>query len=211
MRAAFAFAVGGVALQALQVAQDAIEVRAHLLNLIVERAALLRLAAEQREEAAAFAAQAAALRGEPVELGLLALRGVLVALDLFGALRIDMAPRSTDRELALESHADRIALREAGGWQRRVVRPQPVAQAATASAAGMTRRNSVRITVSFMEQSRTRRIDDGEHEEAPEWCPKCERILRLSGCGNQLCRAPARGYQQPPDGGFRCASSTGSR
>ena len=93
--AALAFAVGAIALQPLEIAQHAVEVRAHLLDLVVDRAALLRLAAEQREEAAAFASHLPALRREAVELGLLALGGLFVALDLLGALRIDLAPRST--------------------------------------------------------------------------------------------------------------------
>ena len=47
-----ALAVGGVALQLLQVGERAVERRAGLLDLAVDRAALRRLATEQREAAA---------------------------------------------------------------------------------------------------------------------------------------------------------------
>ena len=45
--AALAFPVGAVALQALQVGQHAIEIGARLRDLVVDRAALRRLSAEQ--------------------------------------------------------------------------------------------------------------------------------------------------------------------
>ena len=111
-RAALALAVGGVALQALEIAEHAVEVRAGLLDLVVDRAALRRLPAEQGEEAAAFAAHAPALRGEAVELGLLAVRYVLGPLDLGRARRIVVA--AVERcELAFEPKTDRVALRGA--------------------------------------------------------------------------------------------------
>jgi hypothetical protein len=70
------------------------------------------LAAEQREEAAAFAAHLARLGGEPVELALLAIRRVLVAFDLFGAHPIDIGAIDGG-ELRFEADADRIAR---AGW-----------------------------------------------------------------------------------------------
>ncbi len=97
----------------LQVGQHLVEVGAHLLDLVVDRAALLRLAAEQREQAAALAAIAPRLRREPVDLGLLAPRGVFVSLDLLGARGIDVAAIEPGK-LALEPHAGRIALHAAG-------------------------------------------------------------------------------------------------
>ena len=61
--AALALAVGaGIALGALEIVQGAVEIAAHLLDLGVERRALGRLAAEQREEAVALAAGAPGLR-----------------------------------------------------------------------------------------------------------------------------------------------------
>src|SRR5262249_58433949 len=76
--APLSFALAAVALQPLDVGQRAVEVRTHLLDLIVERAALRRLSAEQREKAAALATQALGLLAEAVELGLLLCRGVFV-------------------------------------------------------------------------------------------------------------------------------------
>jgi hypothetical protein len=152
-RAALALAIGGIALQALQVGQHAIEIRTHLLNLIVDRAALLRLAAEQREEATAFAAQAPSLRRQPVELDLLALGGLFVTPDLLGALRISCLARSAIASWL--SNRTQTGLRcdapgGSGGCAATAVAP-----AAAASTPGISLRNTVRITVSFMEQSRT--------------------------------------------------------
>src|SRR5262249_61337919 len=59
-----------------------------LLDLVVERAALRRLPAEQREEAAALAAQFLRLLAKPIELGLLLGRGILEPLDLVGFGRV---------------------------------------------------------------------------------------------------------------------------
>ncbi len=73
---------------ALDPAEHAVEVRAHLLDLVVERSALRRLAAEQREETAAFATQLLRLLSEPVELRLLLVGGVLIAPDLIRRRRI---------------------------------------------------------------------------------------------------------------------------
>ena len=123
--APLAFAVGAAALRALQVAERAIKTGAQLLDLIVDRAALLRLLGEQREEAAVFAAQAACLDGEAVEIGLLTGGQVFVTLDLFGTRRIRLA--AVERgELGLEPNAGRVAgrrgragrLLRCGGHQR---------------------------------------------------------------------------------------------
>ncbi len=114
--APLSFAFAAVALQPLDLVQVTIEVGALLLNLIAERAALRRLAAEQRKESTALAAQALRLLDQPVELGLLLAGGILVAPDLLGCGRVEVA--TIDRgELALEPHAvlrargHRIALR----------------------------------------------------------------------------------------------------
>jgi len=80
---ALVLALAAIALQALDIRQGAVEIGAHLLDLIVERTTLRRLSAEQGEEAGALATQALRLLAEAVELGLLFCRGVLVAFDLF--------------------------------------------------------------------------------------------------------------------------------
>src|SRR5207247_5554616 len=60
-RTALCLPVGAVALHALELAHEAVEVRPHLLDLVVDRAALRRLAAEKGEEAAALATGPAGL------------------------------------------------------------------------------------------------------------------------------------------------------
>jgi hypothetical protein len=69
--AALPLALAAVALQPLDLGQGAVEVRPHLLDLVVKRSALRRLAAEQREEAAALATQALRLLSETIQFGLL--------------------------------------------------------------------------------------------------------------------------------------------
>src|SRR4051794_2937526 len=103
--AALSLAFAAVALQPLDLGQVAVEVRPHLLDLVVERTALRRLAAEQREKAAALAAQALRLLTETVELGLLLRRGVLVALDLVRPGGIDPDATIEGGELAFEPQA----------------------------------------------------------------------------------------------------------
>ena len=98
-------ALAAVALQPLDLGQVAVEVRPHLLDLVVERTALRRLAAEQREKAAALATEALRLLAETVELGLLLRRGVLVALDLVRPGGIDADAAIEGGELAFEPQA----------------------------------------------------------------------------------------------------------
>src|SRR6478736_5735778 len=103
--AALSLALAAVALQPLDFGQGAVEVSPHLLDLIVERTALRRLAAEQREKAGALATQALRLLAETVELGLLLCRGVLVALDLVRPGGIDPDATIEGGELAFEPQA----------------------------------------------------------------------------------------------------------
>src|SRR6478736_7340652 len=103
--AALSLALAAVALQPLDLGQGAVEVRPHLLDLVVERTALRRLAAEQREKAGALATQALRLLAETVELGLLLCRGVLVALDLVRPGGIDPDATIEGGELAFEPQA----------------------------------------------------------------------------------------------------------
>jgi hypothetical protein len=100
--AALALALTTVALQPLDLGQGAVEIGAHLLDLVVERHALRRLSAEQGEEAAALAAQALRLLAEAVDLGLLLCRGILIALDLVGLRGIDPGSAVDGGELAFE-------------------------------------------------------------------------------------------------------------
>src|SRR5262249_34083071 len=101
---------GAAALQPIEVGEHSLERGAGLLDLLVERRALRVLPAEQREEAAALAAEAARLIGHPIELALLLAGGLLVALDLVGARRIDGAAIDL-RELRFEPRADRVRVR----------------------------------------------------------------------------------------------------
>ena len=106
-------ALAAVALQPLDLGQVAVEVRPHLLDLVVERTALRRLAAEQREKASALATQAFELLAETVELGLLLCRGVLVALDLVRPA-VDTDAAVEGGELAFEPQAGLAA--SSGCW-----------------------------------------------------------------------------------------------
>src|SRR5262252_8714813 len=56
--------------QVLEAGVDLVQIGAHLRDLVVDRAALLRLPVEQREKARALAAHALGLQGDAVELGL---------------------------------------------------------------------------------------------------------------------------------------------
>ena len=112
--AALAFALTAVALQPLNLAQGAVEVRAHLLDLVVDRAALRRLSAEQGEESAALTTQALRLLAEAIELGLLLGGGVLVALDLLRPRGIDRGAAVDGGELAFEPQTGLVARRRIG-------------------------------------------------------------------------------------------------
>src|SRR5262249_2593030 len=100
--AALPFAVAAVALQSLDVGQRAVEVRAHLLDLVVERAALRRLPAEQGEKAAALATKPRGLLAEAVGSGLVLGRGVFIALDLLRLCGVDRGAAIDGGELAFE-------------------------------------------------------------------------------------------------------------
>src|SRR5262249_24196967 len=82
-------------------------------DLRIERPALLRLAAEQREEAQSLAALLARLRDHAVELGLLLGGRFFVTADLLGAPRIGEGVVDGG-ELRLEPHPDRVLLRGGG-------------------------------------------------------------------------------------------------
>ena len=113
---AVALVIGAGALQALQIAHDAVEIGAHLRNLAVERRALrVRASAEQIEEAGILAAVTARLRDHAVELGLLLGDGFLVAADLLGAGRIVGAAAIDRCQLLLKPLADLSLWIDGGG------------------------------------------------------------------------------------------------
>src|SRR5262249_8348978 len=116
--AALSFALAAVALQSLDVGQRAVEVRAHLLNLVVERAALRRLPAEQGEKAAALATQTLGLLAEAVEFGLLLGRGVFIALDLLRLCGVDRGTAIDRGELAFEPQTGLAACARTGSRGR---------------------------------------------------------------------------------------------
>ena len=91
---------------------DLVEIAAHLLDLVVDRAALRRAAVEQREEARAFAAHPLGLLRDPIEFGLLLGLRFLIAADLFILGGVAGAGAAVDRrQLPFEPDADRVALR----------------------------------------------------------------------------------------------------
>ena len=114
-RAALIFAVGAAdaaAAQALEAGRDLLEIGAHLLDLVVDRRALRRLAVEQREEARAFAAHPLGLLRDAIEFALLLGLGFLIAADLFILGGVAGAGATVDRrQLPFEPDADRIGLR----------------------------------------------------------------------------------------------------
>src|SRR5260370_11091104 len=93
-RTALIFAIGAAeaaAAQPLQAGRDLIQIAPHLLNLVVDRAALRRLAVEQREKPRAVASHPLGLRRHAIEFGLLLGGGILVAADLVVLGRIARA------------------------------------------------------------------------------------------------------------------------
>src|SRR5262249_31756193 len=113
--ATLALAFAAVTLQPLDLGQGAVEIGAHLLDLVVERPALRGLSAEQGEEAAALATQPLRLLAEAVELGLLLGRCILVALDLVGLGGIDACATVHGGELVFEPQACLVAPARVGG------------------------------------------------------------------------------------------------
>ena len=123
-RTALVFAVAAAeaaAAQALEVSRDLVEVCAHLLNLIVHRAALRALAIEQREEARAVAAHPLGLRGDAIKLRLLPGGGILIAVDLLVLGRVAATAAVDHGQLRLKPRAHRIDGGTARGRRRIVV------------------------------------------------------------------------------------------
>ena len=106
--APFSLALAAVALQSLALGLVVVEVGADLLDLIVERTALRRLSTEQGEKAGALAPQTLRLLCQPIELGLLLCRGVVVTPDLLGFGRFRCAPVDR-RESPFQAQASGIA------------------------------------------------------------------------------------------------------
>ena len=110
-RAALVFAIGAAeaaAAQPLQAGRDLVQIGPHLLDLVVDRTALRRLAGEQREEPGTVAAHALGLQGDAVEFGLLLGRGILVAADLIFLGRVAAAAAVDGRQLRFQPRAHRI-------------------------------------------------------------------------------------------------------
>jgi hypothetical protein len=117
--APLALAVGRIALQVLQVGDAAVEIGAQLLHLRVDGDALLRLTAEECEEAAPLTALSPRLRADAVEVHLLAVDQVLKPPDVRGPARIAIA--AIDRtKLRFEAQADRVAATGTGTARRTI-------------------------------------------------------------------------------------------
>ena len=95
------------ALQALQIAIDAVEISTHLRNLAVERRALrVRTAAEEIEEAGIVAVLTPCLRDQAIKVALLLGGGLFKAADLIGLGRIVGTAAIHRGKLLLETLAD---------------------------------------------------------------------------------------------------------
>src|SRR5262249_29307724 len=128
---ALVLALAAIALQPLDLRQGAVEIGAHLLDLIVERTTLRRLSAEQGEKAGAVAPGRLVCVAGAVGLGLCFGRGVLGAFALFGLAGIDRGTAFDGGELAFEPQAHRVAraatrpcvgngrTRSGSAWRRR--------------------------------------------------------------------------------------------
>jgi hypothetical protein len=103
----------------LQVGDAAVEIGAQLLHLRVDGDALLRLTAEQCEEAAPLAALSSRLRADAVKVDLLAVDLVLKPPDLGSAGWIAIAAIDCNK-LRLEAWADRVAAAGAAGTARTI-------------------------------------------------------------------------------------------
>ena len=123
-RAALVFALGAAeaaAAQPLEAHRDLIQIGAHLLDLVVDRTALRRLAREQREESGTVAAHPLGLRGDAVEFGLLLGLSVLIAADLLFFGGVAAAAAAVDgRQLRFQPRAHRIDRRSLRGRCPRV-------------------------------------------------------------------------------------------
>ena len=120
-RAALIVAVGvaeTAAAQPLEAGGDLVEVRPHLLDLIVDRTALRRLAVEQREKPGTVATHAPGLRRHAIEFALLPAGGILVAAHLFVPGRVPAAAMVDGRQLRFQPRAHRIHRRRALRWRR---------------------------------------------------------------------------------------------
>ncbi|HVI63431.1 MAG TPA: hypothetical protein VM910_12725, partial [Bradyrhizobium sp.] len=94
-------------LELFEIADHAVEIAAHLLDLRGDRPALRGERREKCEESLAGAATFVGLCNGAIEVGLLFGNGVLGALDLFGAHRVDGA-LGQGGKLAFKPYANRI-------------------------------------------------------------------------------------------------------
>src|SRR5436190_3169290 len=104
--------------QPLEAGRDLLQIGPHLLDLIVDRTALRRLAGEQREKSRAVAAHPLGLERDPIEFALLLGGGFLVAADLLVPGRIPGAAAAVEGgQLRFQPRAHRIDRRAL--WGRR--------------------------------------------------------------------------------------------
>ena len=94
--------------QLLKACHDLIQIGAHLLDLVVDRSALGRLAVEQREEARTVASHAPGLPPDAIEFPLLPGGGILVAADLVIPGRVAAAAAVDGYQLRFQPRADRV-------------------------------------------------------------------------------------------------------
>jgi hypothetical protein len=121
-RAALIVTVGvakAAAAEPLDTGGDLVEVPPHLLDLVVDRTALRRLAVEKREKPRTVATHAPGLRRHAIELALLPCRGILVAAHLFVPGRVPAAAMLDGRQLRFQPRAHRIDRRALRHWRPR--------------------------------------------------------------------------------------------
>ncbi len=152
-RAALIVALGAAeaaAAQPLEAGGDLVEIGPHLLDLVVDRTALRRLAVEQREKSGTVAAHALGLRGDAIEFALLLGRGVLVAADLLVPGRVAAAATAIDgRQLRFQPRAHRIDRRA------------PCGGGGAADSSAPRHQRSARRTPSSAAQARIHREKEG--------------------------------------------------
>ena len=106
-RAALSLLTGIAVLELFEIADHAVEIAAHLLDLRGNRSALRGERREKCEKSLTSAAGFVGLRDGAIEIGLLLGNGVLGALDLFGAYWIRGA-LGQGGKLAFKPHTNRI-------------------------------------------------------------------------------------------------------
>src|SRR5436190_7257662 len=120
-RAPLIFAVGAkAAAQPLEAGRDLLQIGPHLLELVVDRTALRRLAREQREKSRAIAAHSPGLERDPIDVAALLGGGFLVATDLLVPGRVPGAAAAVEGgQLRFQPRTHRIDRRALRGRRSR--------------------------------------------------------------------------------------------